>query len=95
MRSKPLTEKQFEENFRQMFTRLYYLSLDITGEAEVARDIVQECYSTVWRSHRDLSAKDLPAYMFVSVRNASMHRSIEQKKIQDVPIDMLSDKESS
>lgn len=86
-----MTEKQLEDNFREMYGRLYWLSHDITGEVEAARDIVQECYSALWKSHRDLSAAELSAYLFTSVRNASIKRVREQQRISTVPIDTLAD----
>lgn len=86
-----MTGKQFEDNFHEMYKRLYWMSRDITGEDEASRDIVQECYSTLWLSHRDLSADELPAYLFTSVRNASLKRVREQKKLATVPIDLLAD----
>lgn len=86
-----MTEKQLENNFREMYGRLYWLSHDITGEVEAARDIVQECYSVLWNAHRDLSAEDLSAYLFTSVRNASIKRVREQQRISTVPIDTLAD----
>ncbi len=74
-----------------MYKRLYWMSRDITGDDEASRDIVQECYSALWRSHRDLSANELPAYLFASVRNASLKRVRDQRKIATVPIDLLAD----
>lgn len=86
-----MTEKQIEANFRAMYKRLYWLSRDITGEDEASRDIVQECYSALWRSHRDLPADGLTAYLFTSVRNASLKRAREQRRLATVPIDLLAD----
>lgn len=74
-----------------MYKRLYWMSRDITGDDEASRDIVQECYSALWRAHRDLPANDLPAYLFASVRNASLKRVREQKKLTTVPIDLIAD----
>lgn len=86
-----MTNEQIERNFQDMYRRLYWLSYDITGEDEASRDIIQECYSLLWNSHRDISPGDLPAYIFTAVRNAALKRRREQQRRATVPIDMLAD----
>lgn len=86
-----MTEKQLEDNFREAYSRLFWMSKDITGDAEASRDILQECYTTLWHSHRDLPASDISAYLFTSVRNASLRRVRDQQRHATIPLDRLSD----
>ena len=76
-----------------MFSRLYWLSHDITGDEEKARDIVQECYSVLWNSHRDISPSDITPYLFTCVRNASLKYVHDQHMFAAVPIDFLAEEE--
>ena len=44
-----MTVQEYEQLFRHNYERLYYHSLDIVHDEDVARDVVSDVYVNVWR----------------------------------------------
>jgi RNA polymerase sigma-70 factor (ECF subfamily) len=57
--------------YRQHRQGLYSLALSITRQPALAEDAVQEAFARLWRRGRE-PAGDPVAYVFASVRNASL-----------------------
>ncbi len=67
-----ILQKEFEEYFKQNYSKLYNCSLDIVEDEEWARDIVGEVFSKAWSQFESLRKKDVDSYMYISVRNRSI-----------------------
>lgn len=48
---------------------MYFFSLTIVGEEEVARDVVGEVFSKVWDDYDLLDQRNMKSYLMTSVRN--------------------------
>ncbi len=76
-------EKEFEELFKVNYSRLFYCAYDITGNAEVSKDIVGDVFGEAWGQYVRLREEKADAYLYRSVRNRSIdylrHKSIEQQ----------------
>jgi len=94
MRHIAFLEKEFEELFRENYSRLFYCAYDITNNAEVSKDIVGDVFSEAWGQYARLREERADAYLYRSVRNRSIdylrHRSIE-RRYRQVFLDMESE----
>lgn len=85
MQSRNTIEKEFEELFKQNYSRLFYSSLDWVEDAETAKDLVSETFCEIWKQYKRLrlieNGKYIEAYLFRTLRNKSInylkHKSIE------------------
>lgn len=68
-------EKEFEALFRDNYSRLYRYALDFLGEAESARDVVQELFSDLWRKHERYRPENGTAYLFRALRNRCINQT--------------------
>lgn len=81
----------FESVFRRLYTPLFYHAFDIVGDSELARDIVSEVFTRVWKEHRDLQQAGLKNYLYAAVRNHSVDEMRHQGRVSEVPIDLATD----
>ncbi len=82
MKQKAFLEKEFEELFKQNYSKFFYCAYDIIGNSEVAKDIVSDVFGEAWEQYAEQRPKMTPVYLYRSVRNRSIdylrHQSIER-----------------
>jgi RNA polymerase sigma-70 factor (ECF subfamily) len=65
----------FEAVFRTHYAALCRLAFRFTGSREIAEEVVQDVFSTLWRKHAQLDIRgSVRAYLFAATR----HRSLNQ-----------------
>ena len=69
MQREHITEKDFEQLFREYYARCYYYAYDILDQEEESRDVVGEAFLSVWKNHENVDRDKLRAYLFTSIRN--------------------------
>ena len=67
-----MTVQEYEQLFRYNYERLYYHSLDIVHDEDVARDVVSDVYVNVWRLRETITSDTALSYLYTSVRNRSL-----------------------
>lgn len=78
-------EKVFKELFDACYDRLYYLAYGITGDSDVAEDIVEDAFALLWEKRPDPAELRLTRFAYIAsiVRNASndhlRHMLVEQR----------------
>ena len=85
--------KAFETLFRQYYTPLRLYAASITGEPDVAEEIVEELFYVFWKDREKLEKN----YLYRSVRNRSIqyceHQDVKrryQDAILSVPVNIAS-----
>ncbi len=73
MSKEGISPSQFEQVFREQYSRLYYYANDFVQDDEAARDIVSDVFTAVWNERGRMMATTLPAYLMTSVRNQSIN----------------------
>ncbi|MCK3685730.1 RNA polymerase sigma-70 factor [Maribellus sp. YY47] len=67
-------EKAFRIVFNSYFPRLLAFSSEYVNDREVAKNLVQESFLTLWERHETLNPdSDLKAYLFQVLRNKSLN----------------------
>ena len=83
-----MTVQEYEQLFRYNYERLYYHSLDIVHDEDVARDVVSDVYVNVWRLRETITSDTALSYLYTSVRNRSLdqlrHHSRHVPLIEEV-----------
>ena len=69
-----MTVREYEQLFKQNFERLYYHSLDIVHDEDVARDVVSDVFVNVWRLRETIATDTALSYLYTSVRNRSLDK---------------------
>lgn len=83
-------EKALEFLFRQYYAVLFRISFRVVGDAETARDIIQEVFVTLWERRRSLHvSKSVKAYLFRAVANRSINYVRDHLKTQTVSIESV------
>lgn len=67
-------EKQFEQLFRENYSRLYHYALDFLGDSESARDIVSELFSDLWHRQDRYKPENDAAYLYYALRNRCLNQ---------------------
>ena len=75
-----MTVHEYEQLFKQNFERLYYHSLDIVHDEDVARDVVSDVFVNVWKLRETIALDTALSYLFTSVRNRSLDQLRHQKR---------------
>lgn len=75
-------EREFEELFRQNYSRLFYFALDYVEDEDTAKDIVGDMLSDVWANYARLRSSDIARYMARAVKNRALnhlkHLTVQQ-----------------
>lgn len=77
-------KRQFEQIFRDNYTRLYYHALNLLNDSENARDVVNDVFEYVWTNYEQFRF-DTPItpLLYTLVRNYSVniirHRRVKEK----------------
>lgn len=83
-------EKALEFLFRQHYAALFRMSLRVVGNAESARDIIQEVFATLWEKRHSLNvSKSLKAYLFRAVMNRSLNYVRDNPSAQTASIESV------
>ena len=90
--------KAFEALFRQYYTPLRLYAASITGEPDVAEEIVEELFYVFWKDREKLEIfHSVKNYLYRSVRNRSIqyceHQDVKrryQDAILSVPVNIAS-----
>lgn len=94
MRHVAFLEREFEELFKENYSRLFYCAYDITENVEASKDIVEDVFGEAWGRYAKLREMRIEAYLYRSVRNRSIdylrHKFIE-RQYQQVFLDMESE----
>ena len=79
-----MSVQDYEQLFKRNYERLYYHSLDIVRDDEVARDVVSDVFVNVWHLRETIIPETVLSYLYTSVRN----RSLDQLRInsRNVPL---------
>lgn len=64
--------KEFEQLYRENYTRMYHYSLSIVGDKDHARDIVSETFTKLWDDYDLLYHKNITVLLMTMVRNRSI-----------------------
>ncbi|WP_341840882.1 RNA polymerase sigma-70 factor [Chitinophaga caseinilytica] len=83
-----------EAAYRELFDRFYKPLLQFatafTRSREAAEEAVSDVFINIWeRRHQLDSIDNLPVYLYVSTRNASLKHLLKQQKRSSVPLDDL------
>jgi len=75
--------KAFETIFRKFYSPLVYYSHSITGRSDVAEDIIQDLFYTLWKEREKIEVySSLKNYLYGAVRNRSL-QFCERRKLDD------------
>lgn len=69
MRLKVHDNEAFEALYRKYWKKLFDFATIKTGDADVAEEIIQELFVTLWEKRETLQIINLQSYLFTSVRN--------------------------
>lgn len=68
-----MTNRQFDAFFRSLYLPLGMFAMRIVDDAQSAEDIVEDCFMKAWQAAESgQEIADFKAYMYRSVRNASI-----------------------
>lgn len=79
-------KQQFEEIYTEYYTRLYFFALHIVGEEEVAKDLLNDVFTSLWKCFMTIDKSNIHSYLFTSIRNRAvdyLRRNIQKKKYSD------------
>lgn len=82
-----MTVHDYEQLFKHNFERLYYHSLDIVHDEDLARDVVSDVYVNVWKLRETIALDTALSYLYTSVRN----RCLDQLKQRNRQVPLLED----
>lgn len=86
-------EKLFKEIFYQLYQPLCNYAYKYLQDRAQSEDVVQDLYTKIWDSRRDLlSSKGIKYYLYVSVRNSCvslLRKRILLRDFDDVLIDIV------
>jgi len=78
----------FEQVYREHFTRLCYYALDLVGNMETAQDVVNDAAYNIWQRRDTVHGDKLEGLLFITVRNGCMnvlrHRKVQLAHTQEL-----------
>ena len=82
-RLKANDETAYQQLFEIYFKRLHHFAERMVFDTEVAHDLVQDVFISLYENNRKLSAQsNLSAWLFVSVRNSCL-KYLRDRKVED------------
>lgn len=86
----PGVKKSFDGVFEEMYIPLCHFSVSIVKDKSIAEDVVQSVFLKLWQERKKLrKLKNAKSYIYNCVRNASIDWLRKEKRISDVPIDVI------
>jgi RNA polymerase sigma-70 factor (family 1) len=83
-------ETAYKELFFALFNTLTRFSTGIVHSKEIAEEIVSDVFMSIWTDRAKLSSiDDLQLYMFIAVKNNSIHKAKQLNKRSAVSIDEI------
>ncbi|NJK94923.1 MAG: RNA polymerase sigma-70 factor [Bacteroidales bacterium] len=79
-------EYTFEQAYRLYFPRLFTYSMKIVGDKNMAKDVVQDVFIKLWENPKVLDTDNPEAFIFTTVRNASLNFVRHLKVIDNLKI---------
>ena len=79
----------FREVFNEFYNSLVYFAMRYVGRMEVAEDLVQELFTSIWESDTQyVSYHSFKTFLYTSIRNAALdyikHKHVEGKYVSYV-----------
>ncbi len=85
-------KKSFEALFREYYPQLMLYATKIVKSTEVAEDIVQDFFTSLWNKKEELSIQKIRPYLYQSVHNSCInHVSRNQITTESIEEGMLSE----
>lgn len=80
-----LTEKLYEDLFKEYRKGFEYLAFSFLGDREEARDVVSQCFTKLWEKRDTVISGDVVNYLYTTVKNACIdyRRSHRNNKISE------------
>jgi|SRR5665648_906609 len=79
-RIKSNDENAFKIVFREYYSRLYYFILEFVSLEDIAENIVQDTFFTLWNKRKELKDdSNLSAYLFTVARNNCLYKLRDQR----------------
>lgn len=86
----PGVKKSFDGVFEEMYIPLCHFSVSIVKDKSIAEDVVQSVFLKLWQERKKLrKLNNAKSYIYNCVRNASIDLLRKEKRISDVPIDVI------
>lgn len=67
-------KKDFEQMFREFYPKLVRYAVQLTGDGEEARDMVEDVMEQAWRGFDGIDPGNRGAWLYAAVRNACLNR---------------------
>lgn len=86
-------QRAFDELFRSFYPVLVRFSMRYVTNRTVSRDIVQDCFFTLWQTRQRIDAsRSLKSYLYMMVRNRALNEIRDSSGI-DVDHELASDRQ--
>lgn len=63
---------EFEQFFKQNYSKFYFFTFHLIGDEEVSRDIVGDAFEYVWKCYRKSDVENWVTYIYSYLRNKSV-----------------------
>lgn len=78
--------KAFESDFRTYYRPLCLYALHYLGDADTVEDVVQECFTALWRQEKPVA--NVKSWLYSAVRNRSIDVLRRPGKTEPLPSDL-------
>jgi len=85
-------KKYFEIIYSENYTRLYYFALNITGDSEASKDILNDVFTGLWKRFAQLDKANIKTYLTTAVRNRTvdhLRQNVQRAKYNEDYISTL------
>lgn len=83
-------EKAFEVLFKEHFTALVYLSLQLVKDKDAAKDLVHDSFSVLWEKRDEMDSEgNIKSYLYTTVYRKSLNYIRFNKKFQTPEFEQL------
>lgn len=65
-------KEQFERIYAENYSRLYFFALNIIGDREASKDILNDVFAAVWKGFERIDKTTINTYLTSSVRNRAV-----------------------
>lgn len=69
IKSRTVLEKEFEQFFKENYSRLYYYALRFIPDAEICKDVVSDSFHFMWERIETFRADTALTYMYTHVQH--------------------------
>ena len=74
-----LSHQMFDQLFRQNKRQLFIVAFSYVRDEDVAQDIVNDSFMSIWERRESIEPTNLKAYLFRVVRNNCLHYRRDQQ----------------